>query len=290
MVYNYNYLEELADINEILQKDNLSIYDRIFKVILYEFDIYREIFKNYFSLEEYLSMVEIADDIPPTITEIRKIERLVDCLVNISKYKLTKVGLREKYPELATILEKYIIWDINEKSSIQEIYNCVESSDIIKLKKKIKKGIYGNFKKFYNHLLEIQDLTYQRYREEREIFLSVYGREKSKKYLSRLYNFEMNTKFKIDSYLFNRIKALRERNILSIDGIDIYDLIDLRENIAPIYWHRIPRIIWNGFKKEYNKIKRIRNLERKITRKGVFIFRYNHYSDRIKDLKLWHLD
>lgn len=290
MVYNYNYLEELADINEILQKDNLSIYDRIFKVILYEFDIYREIFKNYFSLEEYLSMVEIADDIPPTITEIRKIERLVDCLVNISKYKLTKVGLREKYPELATILEKYIIWDINEKSSIQEIYNCVESSDIIKLKKKIKKGIYGNFKEFYNHLLEIQDLTYQRYREEREIFLSVYGREKSKKYLSRLYNFEMNTKFKIDSYLFNRIKALRERNILSIDGIDIYDLIDLRENIAPIYWHRIPRIIWNGLKKEYNKIKRIHNIERKTTRKGVFIFRYTHYSDRIKDLKLWHLD
>lgn len=283
---DYNYLERLEYIYSILRKDNLSIYDRISKIIIYEYDIYREIFKNFFTLSEYLDI--ITTDIPPSIVEIRKIERLVECIVYISKYKLSKNGLREKYPEFSTLLEKYILWDINEQSSILEIYNCLESSDILKLKKKIKKGTYGNYKKFFEYLSNIPNLTYNQFKVEKKKFLSVYGKEKSKKYLNRLLNFEMTTKFKIDSYIFNRIKKLRERNIISRSGLDINELIDLKENIAPVYWSRIPSILWGGLKSEYKKISKIKNKKRKKDRIDVFIFRYNKYSTRINNLKLWH--
>lgn len=291
MDYNTKYQEELITIGNILQKNYLSIYDRLYQVIIYEFENYREILKKYFSLQEYFDM--IVSEIPPSQIEIRKLEKLVECLQYISKNKLSRLGLREKYPEFSKELNKYILWDINESSQLMEIYSAVETSDIIKLKKKFKKSVYGNYKKFIEHLNELYksgNLTYKLFKEEREKFLSVYGREKSKKYFSRLYTYEYSTKFKIDSYLFNRIKTLRKKNIYSLEGMDVYDLIDIKENIAPIYWSNINRVFWKGLKREYNRILKTPSKKKKIQKMSVFIFRYNKYSDRIKTLKLWHLD
>lgn len=291
MDYNTKYQEELITIGNILQKNYLSIYDRLYQVIIYEFENYREILKKYFSLQEYFDMV--VSEIPPSQIEIRKLEKLVECLQYISKNKLSRFGLREKYPEFSKELNKYILWDINESSQLMEIYSAVETSDIIKLKKKFKKSVYGNYKKFIEHLNELYksgNLTYKLFKEEREKFLSVYGGEKSKKYFSRLYKYEYSTKFKIDSYLFNRIKTLRKKNIYSLEGMDVYDLIDIKENIAPIYWSNINRVFWKGLKREYYRILKTQSKEKKIQKMSVFIFRYNEYSDRIKKLKLWHLD
>jgi len=294
MDYNYkqsdHYLEELLEINEILEKDYLSYYDRMSKVLLYEFKKYRQVCKNYFSLTEYFNFM--VDEIPPQQSEIRKVEKLIDCLVLLSKNLISANGISELYSEFSDLnLHKLILWCPDKNSDVREIFSAAPSSEILALKKEIKKSVYGNYKRFFSHLeklISLGNLTYPIYKIEKERFFSVYGKEKSKKYLGRLFNFEREFKFKIDKYTFNRIKTLRRENILSIDGIDAYELLDLRENIAPVYWHRISKVLWNGIKGEYNKIRRIKNSKVKDLRKGVFIFRYNKYSTRINNLKLWH--
>lgn len=293
MVYNYNYedkyLEELLEINEILEKDYLSYFDRISRILLFEFKRYRQIGKNYFSLDEYNNLLLSSTEIPPLQSEIRKTEKLIECLVFLSANRITTFGISELYPELAELeLEKLILWNPDENSDVREIFFSAPSKDILKLRKKIKKGVYGNYKRFMEYLSSNNNLTYSKYKQEKERFIAVYGREKSKKYLSRLYDFERKKKFKIDSSIFNKIKNLRQKNIMSIDGIDTYDLLDLREKIAPIYWHRISKVLWNGIKGEYNKIRRINNPNIQKIRKEVFIIRYNKYSNRINNLKLWH--
>lgn len=282
------YLDELIEINNILERDYLSYYDRMSKVLLYEFKKYRQVGKNYFSLTEYFDIICNAD-IPPKQSEIRKTEKLIECLVFLSKNLITNAGIEELYPELTNLeLHKLILWNPDANSDVRDIFNSAPSSDILTLRKKLKKGVYGNYKRFMEYLHSNNSLSYANYKVEKERFLSVYGKEKSKKYLGRLFDFERNFKFKIDSYTYNKIKTLRRHNIISMDGIDTFDLIDLKENIAPVYWSRIPKILWNGIKGEYTKIRRIKNEHIKNIRKSVFIFRYNKYSDRINNLKSWH--
>lgn len=295
------YYEELMHIGQILNNPDITFFNKIAEVLLYEFNKYRQIGKNYFSIQDIMAMTINPMDIPPSIVDIRKVERLIDCLVFLSKNLITKQGIAELYPEFSDLhLQSYVLWDIlydettnSYNYDILDIFNMANSKDVEKIKKKIRKGVYGNYKKFKSHLDQLANdglLTYVRYKEEKNRFIKVYGKTNSQRYLGRLKDFESTYKFKIDKYIFNRLKQMRKDNIYSYNGLDIIEILDLKEVLAPILYSRIQNgnFFWKGLKGEFKRISRMKKGPARSTRKDVFIFRYERYSERI--IRLWHLE
>lgn len=278
--YYPNEIEEREKINQIILNPTQRIGNKIERIlIIQEFSTNSKLF--HLDYETLLSvLISQNDGIPPTKSEITRIDNLQDLIFYIKNDLITKKGIEEKYPNFS-YLKKYIIGNPLEfyikTKKYFSIMEMVKSSDVLESIKKIKKIRLNTF------LKECQNVTYLEFKEKRKNWEAI-NKNKHKE----LNDFELSHKFKIDNYCFNYLKKLKRKNQLNLSSLEINELLELQNIIAPIYWDRINKFLWNSFTKELKSLRREKNKERFNTRLNVFLQRYNFLpKDRI--LKLLHV-
>lgn len=281
--FNYLYsiypgeVGEREQINKILLNKNIKKSKKIEEILIIQsFSKNRTIF--HLSYEELLNIVLQLDNnnIPPTNYDFKRLKKLQE-LINLIKHDLiTITGIKEKYTEFS-FLSDYILMDplefYKKSNNISAINNMIECSEVIEYKSNLKKIRLNTFIK------KIQNISYTEFKKERKNFEAIHGR---KKYKHKLDYLENTIKFKLDPYCLKKLKELRKKNVIST--IHWYDLADLQIHLPPIYWNRIPKLLWKGLKGEFKRIKRIKNPELKKLRISMFISRYIQYSSRLEKL------
>lgn len=230
-----------------------------------------------------LSEILLVDDIayknkPLSIEEINLLKKLDDVISIIFKDQITRIGLMEFYPEFPE-LEQYILGDIikmyYDQGEWHQLCSMTRSTDVLSAIKSIRKPTIKTF------LKKNKDVSYSEYLKNKQNFIALYP---SGKYAKELDEFEQNHKFKLDKYTYKSIKNIVKVNKILLAGIDAEYLIDLKENIAPIYWERISKILSPKLNKRIKQLKRIKNEKDKNRQIEVFLWRHKKYQERLKKL------
>lgn len=264
-----NEIEEREKINKIILDPTKRIGNKLEKIlIIQEFSTNSKLF--HFDYESLLSiLISNNNNIPPTKSEIDRINSLNDLIWYIKNDLITNIGIKEKYPTFS-YLSKYIIGNPLNYYLQTDKYFClqkmVKSSDVIESIKSIKKIRLKTF------LKNCQNITYVEFKEKRKNWESI---NNSKKHKDELDKFELSHKFKIDKYTFNYLKQLKRKNQTDINSLEYTELLELQIIISPIYWDRINKFLWGGFTKELKSLKRERNKKRFSIRLEVFLQRYS---------------
>jgi hypothetical protein len=231
------------------------------------------------SYDELLSFLitKSENQLPPTVDENNRLEKLTKLIQLIKADLITVAGIHEFYPEWK-YLEKYIVGNILKSDDYSHLSKMVLSYDVKLALLSYKKTSYTKFK---NKVIK-GNLSYREFKKERRNFEAMHH---DGKYKDKLNDLEENTKFKITPYCITLMKKLRHQNIYAINIFDVDLLLDLQQNLAPIYWRRINSTFWKGIK-EYKSIIRLKeiNFEKYDARKKVFLERYIYFYDRLSNL------
>lgn len=274
------YLREVVEretINEIILDKNKRIGHKFEKIMIIQmFSPNSTIF--HLTYDELLSyLVTENNNLPPTDAENTRLGKLTELITLIKKDLITKIGIYEFYPEWK-YLDKYIIGNILKCADYYHLSQMKLSVDVKLALESYKKITFTRFK---NKVVK-GNLSYIEFKKERRCFESMYP---GNKYKEKLNSLELNTKFKITKYCISLIKKLRYQTIYNIDIVNVDLLLDLQQNIAPIYWNRIDKTLWRGIK-EFKSIVRLKeiNFEKYDTRKKIFLDRYIFFYDRLSNI------
>lgn len=284
--YYYNLLckdfpDEIAErekINEIILDKSRRIGNKLEKILIIQ------MFSNCFTIfhlsyDELLSFLitQTDNNLPPTVTENGRLEKLTKLIQLIKADLITVTGIHEFYPEWK-YLDKYILGNILKSADYNHLSQMIQSSDVKLALLTYKKT---SITKFKNKVIK-GNLSYIEFKKERKNFEAMYP---DGKYKEKLNDLEDKTKFKITPYCISLIKKLRHQTIYGIDMFNVDLLLDLQQNIAPIYWRRINKTFWKGII-EYKSIIRLKeiNFEKYDKRRKVYLGRYIYYYDRLSNL------
>lgn len=281
-----NEVEEREQINSIINSD-LPIGEKIINILItQEFSPHHNFF--HISYDHLLVLlIQKNNDIPPTTGEILKVKKLQELIDLIKNDLITKIGVREKYGEFSKYnMSQYIPGDplsfYLETGNYRRLFMMIKSSDVKLAKSKLKKGTLEEFLSKVN-----RGMSYPVFKKERENFLAFCSNpSKTKKILQQV---EYSTKFKIDPYTYNLLKTLRKKNLLNFSAISVDDLINVKVNLAPVYFCRFSKLLWGGLKKEIKSLSRVKNKnsEQYKKRLEIFLYRFRNLPlDRLKKLIL----
>lgn len=267
-------------VNSVLFNTESSNFEKLEEIILLTID-YHNHTKYIPNFEELCYLVEESQKENKkllTAEEISTLSELITLRSNLKNDLISKNGLKELYPQYyKRVTKNRLKFDplnlYKRGGDIIHLFNMVETSDVLKIKNKVKPP---NLKKVLNNL---KNITHKQFLYEVEIF-SLWNESVALKKLEQVSN---EHKFKITPDAIKLLKKLRRQKIFG-EPISFFDLSELEREIGSVNFRRVPKILWKGFKKELLTIYRCNNLDVRRDRLEVLLKYYHNHKGWILSL------
>lgn len=229
-------------VNDILLNTTLSNFTKLEEIILLSIEYHPH--TEYLPPFETLYSVVESQSLSLTVEEIKSIRELLHLRYLINKDLISRRGVKELYPQYSNrILKSRLKFDpINiykRGKDILHLFSMVETSDVVKLKSKIKPL---SLRQLFN---KAKRLTYPEFTYWCDVYRLFHGNKDD----AKIFEFERNHKFKLTPKSIYLLKTIRRKKILG-EPISYFDLSSLERELGSFNFYRVPKIIWKGLSKE----------------------------------------